>query len=212
MKQPRLRLYLDGAEKFTDQMYPRVIRVMDMYDVFWRIEPTLPTVESLQKILKEDETNRQAVMQQCMDFRNQVEAVIAKSKAEVVDMDIRYFALCDWVEQDLIISQRIHMAINEADHFTKVLDWTLFYRHVDHIMGHIPPEYSSCYEKITRTPMPKPTDDISINDMDVGSIAAGAAKCMFDEDTWIWVHIVAHNYAVFQSNQVYTPHWIVGGC
>jgi hypothetical protein len=128
-------------------------------------------------------------------------------------MDIRYFALCEWVERDLIVLERIHTAINEADHFTKILDRTLFYRHVDHIMGHIPPEYSPCYEKITRTPMPMPTEDMGgIKDMDVGSIAARAAKCMFDEDTWIWVHIVAYNHTVFQSNTVYTPHWIVGGC
>jgi hypothetical protein len=75
-------------------------------------------------------------------------------------MDIRYFALCDWVERDLIVLERIHTAINEADHFTKVLDRTLFYRHVDFIMGHVPPAYSPCYEKVTRTPMPAPTEDI----------------------------------------------------
>jgi hypothetical protein len=42
-------------------------------------------------------------------------------------MDIRYFALSDWVERDLIILERIHTAINRADHFTKILDRTLFY-------------------------------------------------------------------------------------
>ena len=64
-------------------------------------------------------------------------------------MDIRYFALSDWVEQDLMFLERIHTSINEADHFTKILERTLFYRHVDHIMGHIPPAYSPCYQTIT---------------------------------------------------------------
>jgi hypothetical protein len=48
------------------------------------------------------------------------------------------------VEQDLMILETIGTSINKADHFTihKVLDKTLFYRHVDHIMGRIPPQYS----------------------------------------------------------------------
>jgi hypothetical protein len=61
-------------------------------------------------------------------------------------MDIRYFALAEWVERDLMISERIHTSINEADHFTKVLNRILFYRHIDHIMGHIPPPYSPCFD------------------------------------------------------------------
>jgi hypothetical protein len=42
-------------------------------------------------------------------------------------MDIRYFSLVKWVERDLMILERIHTSINEADHFTKILDRTLFY-------------------------------------------------------------------------------------
>ena len=64
-------------------------------------------------------------------------------------MDIRFFALFEWVERDLVILQRIHTSVNEADHFTKVLDRTLFYRHVDDLMGHVPPLYSPCYGKVT---------------------------------------------------------------
>lgn len=42
-------------------------------------------------------------------------------------MDIRYFALSDWVEHDMIVLERIHTSVNEADHLTKLLDRTLFY-------------------------------------------------------------------------------------
>jgi hypothetical protein len=61
-------------------------------------------------------------------------------------MDIKSFALAEWVERDLMILKRVNAAINTADHFAKILDSTLFYRHVDFIMGHISPPYSPCYD------------------------------------------------------------------
>jgi hypothetical protein len=42
-------------------------------------------------------------------------------------MDIRYFALAECVERDLVILERIHTSVNEADHLTKTLDKKLFY-------------------------------------------------------------------------------------
>jgi hypothetical protein len=56
-------------------------------------------------------------------------------------MDICYNVLCKWVEQDLIILERIDTTINEANHFTKLLSCILFCRHIDLIMGHVPPDY-----------------------------------------------------------------------
>jgi hypothetical protein len=46
-------------------------------------------------------------------------------------MDIRFFALSDWVERDLILLECIHTSINESDRLTKTLERRLFYRHVD---------------------------------------------------------------------------------
>ena len=57
-------------------------------------------------------------------------------------IDIKYFALCDWVERDLIILERIDTSINVADHLTKTLSRILFHRHTDYLLGHIPPKYS----------------------------------------------------------------------
>ena len=57
-------------------------------------------------------------------------------------MDIRWFALCDWVERDLVILQRVPTSLNLADHFTKRLDRILFYRHTDYIMGRVTPPHS----------------------------------------------------------------------
>ena len=50
-------------------------------------------------------------------------------------MDIRQFALLDWVERDLITLHRISTHDNTADTMTKVLGRQLFYRHCDSLMG-----------------------------------------------------------------------------
>ena len=51
-------------------------------------------------------------------------------------MDIRFFALSDWVESDLILLERIHTSINESDQLTKTLERIPFYRHVDYKWTH----------------------------------------------------------------------------
>ena len=126
-------------------------------------------------------------------------------------MDIRYFALSDWVERDLMILERIDTSINEADHFTKVLDRTLFYRHVDHIMGHIPPPYSPCHDNSSYHGQPLvKNEDVTRDTLTVKPPVARAAKCDWMLD--LWVQVVAHQMMPFQSNPVILPHWIVGGC
>ena len=42
-------------------------------------------------------------------------------------IDIKYFALCEWVEHDLILLDRIDTSINLADHLTKILSRILFH-------------------------------------------------------------------------------------
>jgi hypothetical protein len=64
-------------------------------------------------------------------------------------MDIRCNVLCEWVEQDLVILKQMDTTINEADHFTKILAWVLFHRHIDYIMGHVPPKYSPAHLQST---------------------------------------------------------------
>ncbi|KAL7552295.1 hypothetical protein ACHAWF_018275 [Thalassiosira exigua] len=60
-------------------------------------------------------------------------------------IDIRYFALCEWIERDLLFLERIDTTQNMSDHFTKQLNPVLFARHTDYVMGRIPPEYSPCF-------------------------------------------------------------------
>eukprot|EP00804_Cyclotella_cryptica_P030736 CCRYP_009176-RA/>CCRYP_009176-RA protein AED:0.05 eAED:-0.06 QI:0/-1/0/1/-1/1/1/0/645 len=124
-------------------------------------------------------------------------------------MDIRYFALAEWVEHDIMILERIHTSINLADHMTKVLDRTLFYRHVDYIMGHIPPLYSPCYTTSTTTPSPSPSipQEYGLEDMCMSDYAAAAAKCNIQ--TYPWARITTCS-ALVQSNPFFQRHWIVG--
>jgi hypothetical protein len=57
-------------------------------------------------------------------------------------MDIKHFALLDWVEQDLITLQDISTHDNAADAMTKPLPKQLFYRHRDSYMGYRIPDYA----------------------------------------------------------------------
>eukprot|EP00970_Alexandrium_tamarense_P009540 scaffold1917_cov196-Alexandrium_tamarense.AAC.1 len=64
------------------------------------------------------------------------------------EKDIRYNALCEWVERDLVVLERIHTSQNPADHCTKNLPQILFHRHVDNIMGHVPPPHSPHFTSV----------------------------------------------------------------
>ncbi len=75
-------------------------------------------------------------------------------------IDIKYFALCDWVEQDLILLERIDTSINLVDHLTKILSWFLFHRYADYFLGHILPKYSPVYRQAIPTYSNKYQDEI----------------------------------------------------
>ena len=76
-------------------------------------------------------------------------------------IDIKYFALCDWVERDLILLDRIDTSINLADHLTKILSRILFHRHADYLLGHIPPKYSPVFQRAITTYSDSYKEDIT---------------------------------------------------
>jgi hypothetical protein len=51
-----------------------------------------------------------------------------------IRIDIKTFVLTDWVSGDLITLKTIFSSDNCADHLTKALPKTLFYRHTDTLM------------------------------------------------------------------------------
>ena len=56
-------------------------------------------------------------------------------------LDIRYFALTEWTEKDLILLKPISTSDNNSDALTKALGRQLFTRHKSTILGHRKPEY-----------------------------------------------------------------------
>ena len=96
-------------------------------------------------------------------------------------MDVKYFVICEWIERDLIILEGVDASLNMSDNFTKQLGATLFHRHVDYIMGHVPPQYSSCYKRMqgllkTDTPVkqlpPMPTLPDLVSSLPTAAAAA----------------------------------------
>jgi hypothetical protein len=63
-------------------------------------------------------------------------------------IDIKYFSICEWIERDLMILDRIDTSINMSDHLTKGLSRALFHRHADFLLGHVPPAYSPVYKQM----------------------------------------------------------------
>ena len=55
-------------------------------------------------------------------------------------MDLKKFALLDWIKRDLILMKRVHTSLNGADTMTKQTGKQLFYRHYDYILGRVIPD------------------------------------------------------------------------
>ena len=56
-------------------------------------------------------------------------------------VETKHFAIQDWVEKDLLILKRISTTDNYSDVFTKATGRTLFYRHMNYVLGKIRPAY-----------------------------------------------------------------------
>ena len=56
-------------------------------------------------------------------------------------MDIKHFIIQDWVAEDLLCLLRIPTIDNFSDAMTKSQGATLFYRHMNYIMGRVVPQY-----------------------------------------------------------------------
>lgn len=75
-------------------------------------------------------------------------------------IDIKFYALQEWVERGLVILQRIDTSLNMADSLTKPLGRILFYSHMDYYMGFIPPVYSPKYAEVARKYLLVPSDSM----------------------------------------------------
>jgi hypothetical protein len=57
-------------------------------------------------------------------------------------IEVKHFVIQEWVEKDLLDFKRISTHDNSADAMTKATPRTLFYRHMNHIMGRLIPTYA----------------------------------------------------------------------
>ncbi len=117
-------------------------------------------------------------------------------------IDIKYFALCDWVERDLIILEQIDTSINLANHLTKTLSRILFHRHADYLLGHIPPKYSPVHRHAISTYSDKYKDDIGsyIPEIFTAPITATAARIFAPHidkirgNPWLIISLLVRDY------------------
>ena len=83
---------------------------------------------------------------------------VQKPTSRTRHIDIKYFSLCEWIERNLMILERIDTTLNMSDHLTKALSRALFHRHADFLLGHVPPAYSPIYKSIIGTYTNQHTD------------------------------------------------------
>lgn len=69
-------------------------------------------------------------------------------------IDVKYYAIREWVECDLLVLCHIDTSLNTADHLTKPLPYILFYCHRDFYMGHASPTYLPKYNDVARVYLP----------------------------------------------------------
>ena len=96
-------------------------------------------------------------------------------------MDVRYFALAEWIKHDLLHFSRVNTKSNVADNFTKALSRIIFHRHADVTFGHIPPSYSPLDRtRVGLNSHPPPT----LHEIDTLPSCAAAAKVVALTDPW----------------------------
>ena len=129
-----------------------------------------------------------------------------KPTTQTRHVNIKYFSLAEWVERDLMILERIDTSINIS----------VFHRHANFLLGHIPPMYSPIYESTIGT---YTNHTVDINHFVPPSFTtpstAGAARIhapiVSDYIDSPWRHVLGHgsyNPHVHRLSQIVCSHII----
>jgi hypothetical protein len=78
-------------------------------------------------------------------------AMAQKPTLRTCHMDIKYHVLIGWIEHDPLQLEWIDTTLNMADHITKHLGNMLFHRHVNYILGKVPPTYSAVFKNFSQS-------------------------------------------------------------
>jgi hypothetical protein len=117
-------------------------------------------------------------------------AMSQKPTPRTQHMDIKYHALCEWVDWDLLKLECINTMINLANHFTKHLGQVLFHCHVNYFFRKVPPTYSSAFAQFSKhihLSKSIPTTQLPNTDQMWLPIAAAAARLRAT-----WSYILSH--------------------
>ena len=96
-------------------------------------------------------------------------------------IDIKHFSIQQWTELDLILLKHIKTSINSSDSMTKAVARTLFYWHMDYIMGRVPPQYSSVFKRVHDL-LRRPKIKLGTNGLPIAA-AAACLKASWDTVT-----------------------------
>jgi hypothetical protein len=113
-------------------------------------------------------------------------------------IDIKYFALCNWIARNLIHLEPINTSINIANHLTKPLSQILFHWHADFLLGHVPPKYSPVYQHTITTYRDCIEDNIDrfLPDSFTTPMTARAARISTPSHDDVqgnsWIHVLWH--------------------
>ncbi len=80
--------------------------------------------------------------------------MLKKPTSWMQHMDIKYYFLCKWVDQDLAHLEHIDTSINIANHLTKNLKHTLFHCHANYLLGYVPPASTCIFASHCMGPCP----------------------------------------------------------
>jgi dUTP pyrophosphatase len=107
-------------------------------------------------------------------------------------LELKKFALLDWVQRDLLLMKRISTNDNCADGMTKQNGKQLFYRHFDYILGKHIPKYVKCIEN-----QPTVTSLQSSHD--------------YNDETTATIHMAMCDPQCIRENELYCVQWNMGG-
>jgi hypothetical protein len=130
---------------------------------------------------------------------------------------VRWDFVGETSEYQLIWQRGKHIEQDKQSYDTPGITWNdpVLNRHVNHLMGHLPPLYSPCYGKVTwKEQIVIPEDVTEKHFAKPRMLMPVAAKCSVDSYTW--EYIVAST-TIFQStsdffHSEFNQYWIVGGC
>jgi hypothetical protein len=103
-------------------------------------------------------------------------------------IDLKKFALLDWVQHDLLIMKRISTSDNCSDGLTKQTAKQLFYRHFDYILGKCIPHYVT-YIDMIKQPIAKQANNNETNQATIKMVLCNS-PCIFTikNDTYVQEH------------------------